>query len=531
MTRILIIGSGAAGAAAALAVIKRGATPILLDVGIRPPAGVIDDRHLLDQPVVPLEFMQEMFGEDLHRLETLVGPYLSPKLRPHPYGFVTEGADDLFPIRGSGVEITQSAALGGLANAWGAGCYAFTNDDLVGHAASADDLGPWYRELADEIGISGEDDALAPHVGLGLPLQPAHPIGNAAAAVLRSFQRSSGVYEKHGVTIGQARLAVLSRAHRERSACDYKQTTFLRSSLEGVYSPRFTIERLIREGKISYRGGLKVERFREVDGRVEVDARRVDTHEAITVSADSLIIACGTLNSARLVVSSRGDTETTVPLLDNELTLTPFLKLSMLGAAPERQVHGLAQLNYHKVVRPAVGDQPEQYVFGAMYGVASIPTYEFLLDFPLAMKGALAAAAALLPSLFLVSTFYPSRPNQGSHVRLNDDGTLGVEITPQAQVGATERTLIGLFRRAGLVSHPALMKRPLPGNGIHYAGTLPFRKEGGGGYTTDREGRLCGTRRVFVCDASVFPTLPAKNHTFTMMANAMRIGTCVMDCA
>jgi hypothetical protein len=36
-------------------------------------------------------------------------------------------------------------------------------------------------------------------------------------------------------------------------------------------------------------------------------------------------------------------------------------------------------------------------------------------------------------------------------------------------------------------------------------------------------GRLAGTRGVYVADAATLPALPSKNHSFTLMANAMRI--------
>jgi choline dehydrogenase-like flavoprotein len=42
--------------------------------------------------------------------------------------------------------------------------------------------------------------------------------------------------------------------------------------------------------------------------------------------------------------------------------------------------------------------------------------------------------------------------------------------------------------------------------------------------TTDVDGRLRGTRAVYVADGAVFPRLPSKGLTFTMMANANRVG-------
>ena len=58
---------------------------------------------------------------------------------------------------------------------------------------------------------------------------------------------------------------------------------------------------------------------------------------------------------------------------------------------------------------------------------------------------------------------------------------------------------------------------------LHYAGTLPM-SAGGEELTTDTAGRLARTRGVYIADGSVFPSLPSKGLTFTMMANADRIG-------
>ena len=42
---------------------------------------------------------------------------------------------------------------------------------------------------------------------------------------------------------------------------------------------------------------------------------------------------------------------------------------------------------------------------------------------------------------------------------------------------------------------------------------------------TDRDGRLHGTRRVHVVDGAALTSLPAQNSTYTIMANAHRIGS------
>jgi choline dehydrogenase-like flavoprotein len=60
------------------------------------------------------------------------------------------------------------------------------------------------------------------------------------------------------------------------------------------------------------------------------------------------------------------------------------------------------------------------------------------------------------------------------------------------------------------------------GASVHYAGTLPMTLSGGD-FTTDRDGRCRPFENLVVADGSTLPVLPAKNLTFTLMANATRI--------
>ena len=63
--------------------------------------------------------------------------------------------------------------------------------------------------------------------------------------------------------------------------------------------------------------------------------------------------------------------------------------------------------------------------------------------------------------------------------------------------------------------------RPM-GAGVHYAGTLPMSYDARPG-TTAPDGQLRDLHNVWAIDGSTFPFLPAKNLTFTLMANAARV--------
>jgi choline dehydrogenase-like flavoprotein len=82
--------------------------------------------------------------------------------------------------------------------------------------------------------------------------------------------------------------------------------------------------------------------------------------------------------------------------------------------------------------------------------------------------------------------------------------------------------LLRAFLSLGCV--PLSTVRPGHGANMHYAGTFPMRPDGGD-LTCDGEGRLRACRNVYLGDGSVFPWLPAKGLTFTLMACADRVGS------
>jgi choline dehydrogenase-like flavoprotein len=60
------------------------------------------------------------------------------------------------------------------------------------------------------------------------------------------------------------------------------------------------------------------------------------------------------------------------------------------------------------------------------------------------------------------------------------------------------------------------------GASVHYAGTLPMSVEDKP-FTVTPGCRSRDVENLFVVDGSTFPFLPAKNITFSLMANAVRV--------
>ena len=126
----------------------------------------------------------------------------------------------------------------------------------------------------------------------------------------------------------------------------------------------------------------------------------------------------------------------------------------------------------------------------------------------------------------VLQVFYPDDPDPGNTLGLDAKGDLAIRYEPRIP-RVVEHHLLRVLKRAGLRSSPRLIRQGRPGASVHYAGSLPMRERPERKYETDRNGLLFGSRRVHVGDAACFPRLPAKNLTFTIMANAMRIGEAV----
>jgi choline dehydrogenase-like flavoprotein len=79
--------------------------------------------------------------------------------------------------------------------------------------------------------------------------------------------------------------------------------------------------------------------------------------------------------------------------------------------------------------------------------------------------------------------------------------------------------------KLGCVVAPGMIHvRPM-GASVHYAGTVPMSTERIS-LTTSPHGLSHDFNNLYFADGTTFPFLPAKNITFTLMANAIRVADC-----
>jgi choline dehydrogenase-like flavoprotein len=497
----IVVGSGAAGTWAAWSL--RGTKTLVLDVGTRPPEARLEG-NLYDLRKQRSLF-EETIGARYESLHNLENPELSPKVKSPLMRHVIERPTPAGDVRSDTFRALVSYAEGGLANAWGAQVYRFMKDDLTGYPIREEELSPHYDTLTREIGISGAEDDLVRFHGPATGLLPPLELSAIGRRVLERYDDS---FREEGITIGRPRLAVKS------PLCAYENLEFFKPRIPAVYTPAYTLESMVEKREIEYAPGHFVDGFRETDEAVEVLA------SGRTFRAKKLLLALGALNTARLVLASEGDRESRLPILENPCSFGPLVMLSRIGMPLEKRSF-YAQLNLFYS-----GPLWKEPVVGMIYGVEGLLRSDLLFQFPLAARGCLAAAKYVLPAMAVLQVFYPDDPSPANTLKLEAGGDLRIDYVPRAP-GVVERHLLKVLKRAGLRGSARHLREGRPGASIHYAGSLPMREHPERKYETDRNGLLFGKRRVHVADAATFPRLPAKNLTFTIMANAIRIGEAV----
>ena len=342
---VLIVGSGASAVHAACPLVAAGYSVRMLDFGN-------EDREY--GPLIPDRSFEEIRRTDRNQFRYFLGtryegialgPVRSgPQLTP-PRQYVAKDTDELTSTLSEEFFPLQSLAVGGLASAWGAGVFPFTEEDLTDFPISLKELAAHYDAVAERIGVSGQRDDLLPFYRDCASMLP--PLLNDANAqtILDRYAHRRAQCHAAGIFIGQPRVAALSRRYRGRGPERYLNMSFWGDLDRSVYRPRYTLAELQACPNFQYHRPLLVTRFREQpDGVVEATGINPQTGGTESHRGRKLVLAAGVLGTTRIVLRSLNRYGAFVPLLANPYTYVPMLNLNMLGRAPSGPKHSLVQL-------------------------------------------------------------------------------------------------------------------------------------------------------------------------------------------
>lgn len=531
MDRIVVVGSGPSGVHFALTVLRKGYDVTMVDVGYPKPAVVApsaDFRALKDSLDDPVRYF---LGE---KFEGVVLPHPGREyygLPPSKNYVVRTPAG--FAHESRGFAPFFGFAQGGIAEVWTGGCYPFNDAELADFPFGYAELGPCYSEVARRIGVCGAEDDLARHFPLHDHLQEPLELDRHSALLLATYEKKKAeIRGKWKCSVGRTRVAVLSRDLGSRKKCTYLGRCLWGCPTAAFYTPSLTLAECGEFPNFHYVPGVRASRFR-------LDSNRRVTHVVVApaaggnaeeIPADRLALAAGALSSSQIYLESiyrhTGEVLELGGLMDNRQILVPFVNLRLIG-----QPYNPESYQYHQVGMGIEQGAPKEYVHAQVTTLKTAMLHPIIQNLPCDARLASFVVRHFHAALGIVNVNLHDTRRPGNIVTLDVKTPAGrprlvIQYSPAPGEDEVIRRAVGTVCKAlgalGCIVPPGMTHvRPM-GASVHYAGTLPMTRTPGE-HTVSETCESHAVKNLYVVDGATYPFLPAKNITFTLMANAVRV--------
>ncbi|MGH7980625.1 MAG: GMC oxidoreductase, partial [Limisphaerales bacterium] len=516
-----VIGSGPAGAACASALASRGAKVLMLDAGINlepDRASIVSDLAAQKSSQWPSPKVAAVHGESDANLKGL------PNKKIFGSDFPYRDTAGKIPWRGKDVAVFPSLGFGGLSNVWGAAMLPLRDDDLADWPIKNNSLAEHYRAVAEMAGLAGRHDGLEDAFPLHAQNPPSLRPSRQAARFLAGLERRRETLRARGWLFGQSRLAVRAADSPRGIGCVYCGYCMTGCVYGCIYNSAHTVRELQRRENFQYQGDVIVSRLREQPDSIAIDGFQRLTGEPLSFKAERVYLAAGVIPTARIMLRSQEAFDRALTLRDSQYFLFPIVQWRGVRDVHAEALYTLSQA-FVELSHPRIGRRP-----------VHLQIYTYSDSIAAAVRRSLGPlkmfARPVLERLLIAQGYLHSGESSAIQMTLRCDGNGREDIlelepllnpeTPPA-VRSVLRELQGQFRAMGGFVVPPMLQISRPGRGFHCGGSLPMRAQPGD-LETDCLGRPRGWSRLHVVDASVLPTVPATTITFSVMANAHRIG-------
>jgi choline dehydrogenase-like flavoprotein len=476
--RVVVIGSGPAGAAAAAFLARARLNPLVLEAGAQQSLGLF----------------VRVRGVTLGKVR--------PQLRQRA------GITRLGDAR---TELYEALAPGGLSNHWSCAVPRFSDEDFadakrggeaqtwpIGYA----DLEPWYDALEPVLNVAG-DSAASVHVPRART-RHARSLASDWEPVMRAADR-----------VGRSVL-VMPYANGAATLVTKSATAF------NAYS--HLVRPALRSGKLDVLYGsevLKLEWSARARRVVAVIYRDIRSGRVERIPCRAVVLAAGAINSAQIMLQS---------------TSADFPH----GLGNEHDVLG-KYLNDHPLAKlvidldRAVSCFPASYITratldrsDALYAAAMMQWS----DSSMLLRSVLTRRPTRMASLgfSVFGTMKSTRENfvalaadsrRASAQRAQLDVSLRHEAAALHTLERAREDVLNILQQAGWEPRVRVWKIEAPGNSVHYSGSCRMHSSARFG-VVDHHCRVHGVANVAIADSSVFTTGPEKNPVLTAMALAAR---------
>jgi choline dehydrogenase-like flavoprotein len=295
-----------------------------------------------------------------------------------------------------------------------------------------------------------------------------------------------------------------------------------------IFNSADTVNGMRQDKKFTYQRDVIVTSLREQAGKVMVEGFHRRTRAPLAFEAGRVYLAAGVIPTAQILLRSQSAYDRPLCLRDSQYFLFPLVLARRTRGVQTESLYTLSQL-FIEICRPEISRRTvhlQVYTYSDLIGQAVRKTFGPLAG-PLEIL-----ARQLEERMVIVQGYLHSDESQTISLILKRGGANGsdcLQVAAQPNP-ATRRTvkrvlheMLRQTRQLGGVVLPPMLQMADPGRGFHNGGSFPMREKPGA-FESDCLGRPQGWSRVHAVDATVLPSVPATTITFSVMANAHRIG-------
>jgi choline dehydrogenase-like flavoprotein len=504
---IYIIGSGLSAIGAAVALVRRGFRPTILDAGITPDAPALAAKARL-AATEPENWRTDELAP-LKRTGIAAANGIPRKLH---FGsdFVFREPGRILPLELARASIYRSFATGGFSNIWGGVIQPVRPDEMGDWPVGSDEMSPHYASIRELVNCASPPD-----------LHPSSQVRTFYADLSDNRER----LKSEGISFEYPQLAVRFSDNDGERGCRYCGMCLYGCPYDCRYAASATLTRLTRAGLVTYVPDVLVDRLTPADGTVRIDSRSPAGLRRTFVGR-RVFMATGLLETARIVLESLRMHDERLHVKHSDIFTLPVLRYRTSAGIQQEKLHTLCQLTA-EIEDPSISPHRVHLQF---YGYNDVYRQLMSAKVRLLSRPLAPVLDSLSSRLFVIFGYLHSAVSSSLTLTLsrNVRPALRIEGRPNPEARSISRKVAWkLFHERGQLNAIPLLfqlKLDLPGGGYHSGGTFPMR-HAPKTLETDRLGCLSSLPGVHIVDASVLPTVTASPTAFTVMANAHRIAT------
>ena len=495
MFDVIIIGSGPAGVSAAWPLVKSKKSVLMIDVG---------------------------FDKDNKKENNINKEHTSPKILSKELSYAFRDFKEYYKLETQNFSAHGSLAKGGLSNAWSALTSSFSDDEFTDFPFTRKTLLPHYISVGKRIGVSGSKESnLSSWIGNEYVTQSSLPIHPLTQILLDNYNSNRLVNQNHKFILGKHNQAILSESLNNRVPFNQKNMVGFWDSSNSVYNSGHEIGNLKKNKNFKYITGFFVEEIIDVKEKCVIKANETTTKKNQKFYSKLIVLAAGTIGSTKLALKANKCFDKYFKIQNTPMF--PFVLLFPLQLNRQKSFNYFSfwHLSYYLQIKNL---KSHHKIFGHIAPTDGISSIELINRIKLPRPINSILGNFLWPKMLLGTCVFPgiysdNKIKLSKNDQLNILGNVSCDLA--ILIKQSKFLLTKIFRRLGaflLVKNLNIV----PGEDVHYACTLPM-KTNPKFMQTDQNGLLNGKGNIYIVDGSVLSSLPAKSHTFTIMANSERI--------